>query len=169
MPDKVIYYAVIDERSSRERPAGLFRRTYTEVGGKRDEAFTRDLIWKRSPSLVSAEHLTLQGNKIIVAGHDTSGAVVLERFKADGSLDASFGVGASHSVSTGLDQAGEDVGALVAEHSRRAEDEVKAHYNFDLGLPYSPKGGSLSREQVMAVLDFANHQLIECASSLTNA
>ncbi len=60
MPDKVIYYAVIDERSSRERPAGLFRRTYTELGGKRDEAFTRDLIWKRSPSLVSAERGDLQ-------------------------------------------------------------------------------------------------------------
>jgi hypothetical protein len=38
----------------------LFRRTYTEEGGKRDEAFTRDLIWKRSPSLVSAERGDLQ-------------------------------------------------------------------------------------------------------------
>ena len=38
MPDKVIYYAVIDDRSSRESPAGLFRRTYTEAGGLRDEA-----------------------------------------------------------------------------------------------------------------------------------
>jgi uncharacterized protein (DUF433 family) len=28
---------------------------------------------------------------------------------------------------------------------------------------------SVSREQVMTVLDFANHQLIECASSLTSA
>jgi uncharacterized protein (DUF433 family) len=28
---------------------------------------------------------------------------------------------------------------------------------------------SISREQVMNVLDFANHQLIECASSSTNA
>ena len=44
MPDKVTYYVVIDERSSRERPAGLFRRTYTEAGGLRDEAFTRDLV-----------------------------------------------------------------------------------------------------------------------------
>jgi uncharacterized protein (DUF433 family) len=28
---------------------------------------------------------------------------------------------------------------------------------------------SISREQVLAVMDFANRQLIECASSLTNA
>jgi hypothetical protein len=60
MPDKVIYYAVINELSSRERPAGLFRRTYTEAGGRRDEAFTRDLVWERSASLVSAERGDLQ-------------------------------------------------------------------------------------------------------------
>ena len=60
MPDKVIYYAVIDDLSSRERPAGVFRRTYTEAGGKRDEAFTRNLVWKSSWSLVSAERGDLQ-------------------------------------------------------------------------------------------------------------
>ena len=30
MPDKVTYYAVVNDLSSRERPAGVFRRTYTE-------------------------------------------------------------------------------------------------------------------------------------------
>jgi hypothetical protein len=60
MPDKMIYYAVIDELSSRERPAGVFRRIYTEAGGRRDEAFTRNLEWKRSPSLVSSERGDLQ-------------------------------------------------------------------------------------------------------------
>ena len=55
MPDKVIYYAVVNDLSSRERPAGLFRRTYTEAGGLRDEAFTTGLVWKSSLSLISAE------------------------------------------------------------------------------------------------------------------
>jgi hypothetical protein len=55
MPDKVTYYAVVDDLSSRERPAGLFRRTYTEAGGLRDEAFTVNLVWESSWSLVSAE------------------------------------------------------------------------------------------------------------------
>ena len=55
MPDKVTYYAVVNDLSSRDRPAGLFRRTYTEAGGLRDEAFTRDLVWKNSSSLFSAE------------------------------------------------------------------------------------------------------------------
>src|SRR6516164_6567547 len=55
MPDKVTYYAIVNDLSSRERPSGVFRRTYFESGGKRDEAFTTDLVWERSASLVSAE------------------------------------------------------------------------------------------------------------------
>jgi hypothetical protein len=55
MPDKVIFYAVVNDLSSRQHPAGLFRRTYTEAGGLRDEAFTTDLVWEHSSSLLSAE------------------------------------------------------------------------------------------------------------------
>ena len=50
MPDKVTYYAVVDDLSSREQPAGVFRRTYTEDGGRRDEAFTRNLDLGAQPS-----------------------------------------------------------------------------------------------------------------------
>jgi hypothetical protein len=64
MPDKVIYYAVVNDLSSRDRPAGLFRRTYTEAGGLRDEAFTRDLVWKGSSSLFSAERGDLENDFI---------------------------------------------------------------------------------------------------------
>jgi len=55
MPDKVIFYAVVNDLSSRQHPAGLFRRTYTEAGGLRDEAFTTNLMWEHSSSLFSAE------------------------------------------------------------------------------------------------------------------
>ena len=67
MADRVIYYAVVNDLSSRERPAGLFRRTYFESGGKRDEAFTRNLIWKSSASLVSAERGDLQNEFIEIS------------------------------------------------------------------------------------------------------
>src|SRR5439155_23307006 len=40
--------------------------------------------------------------------------------------------------------------SVVEEHHKSDEDSVSAHYNFDLGLPYSPRGGSLSRELVNA-------------------
>jgi hypothetical protein len=75
MPDKITYYAVVDGLSSRERPAGVFRRTYTEVGGKRDEAFTRNLVWEFSPSLVSAERGDLQ-NEFIEITEDEANQIV---------------------------------------------------------------------------------------------
>lgn len=64
MPDKVMYYAVVNDLSSRERPAGLFRRTYFGSGGKRDEAFTTDLVWERSATLVAAERGDLENEFI---------------------------------------------------------------------------------------------------------
>ena len=80
MPDKVIYYAVIDELSSRERPAGLFRRTYTEEGGLRDEAFTRRLVWKNSSTLFSAERGDLE-NEFIEISEDEANQL-MEQFRA---------------------------------------------------------------------------------------
>jgi hypothetical protein len=64
MSDKVTFYAVVNDLSSSQHPAGLFRRTYTAAGGLRDEAFTRNLVWKNSPSLVSAERGDLENEFI---------------------------------------------------------------------------------------------------------
>ena len=80
MPDKVTYYAVVNDLSSRERPAGVFRRTYTEDGGRRDEAFTRNLVWERSWSLVSAERGDLE-NEFIEITEDEANQIV-ERIRA---------------------------------------------------------------------------------------
>ena len=80
MPDKVTYYAVVDDLSSREQPAGVFRRTYTEAGGKLDEAFTRNLAWEFSPSLVSAERGDLQ-NEFIEITEDEANRIV-DRIRA---------------------------------------------------------------------------------------
>jgi hypothetical protein len=54
MPQKITYYAIVNDHSSRERPAGVIRRTEAD-DGETDEAFTRELTWKRSSSLYSAE------------------------------------------------------------------------------------------------------------------
>jgi hypothetical protein len=80
MPDKVTYYAIIDDLSSRERPAGVFRRTYFESGGKCDEAFTIDLVWERSASLVSTQRGDLQ-NEFIEITEDEANQIV-ERIRA---------------------------------------------------------------------------------------
>ena len=80
MTDKVTYYAIVNDLSSRERPSGVFRRTYFESGGKRDEAFTRDLVWERSASLVSAERGDLL-NEFIEITEDEADLIV-ERIRA---------------------------------------------------------------------------------------
>src|SRR5215471_15497770 len=54
MAKEITYYAIVNEFSSRQRPGGVLRRIKHD-GGQRDEAFTRDLVWKRSESLHSAE------------------------------------------------------------------------------------------------------------------
>jgi hypothetical protein len=80
MSDNVKYYAVVDDLSSREQPAGVFRRTYFESGGRRDEAFTRNLVWEHSASLVSAERGDLQ-NEFCEITEDEANQIV-ERIRA---------------------------------------------------------------------------------------
>jgi len=79
MPDRVTYYAIVDELSSREKPAGVFRRTYFEAGGKRDEAFTRDLTWERSWLLVSAERGDTANDFIEISEEEAN--QIVERFR----------------------------------------------------------------------------------------
>ena len=79
MPDRVTYYAIVNDLSSRERPAGVFRRSYTE-DGRLDEAFTRNLIWERSWLLVSAERGDLV-NEFIETTEDEANQI-MERIRA---------------------------------------------------------------------------------------
>jgi hypothetical protein len=54
MAEEVTYYALVDDYSTREKPGGVVRRV-THDQGQRDEAFTRDLVWKRTTLLYAAE------------------------------------------------------------------------------------------------------------------
>jgi hypothetical protein len=54
MPAKITYFAFVNEFSSKERPGGVVRRTENDEG-EYDEAFTRSLVWGRTPLLYSFE------------------------------------------------------------------------------------------------------------------
>jgi hypothetical protein len=84
MADKVTYYAVVDDLSSREQPAGVFRRTSSEDGGRSDEAFTRNLIWEFSPALISAERGDLQNEFIEITEDEANQIVARIRARATG-------------------------------------------------------------------------------------
>ena len=81
MADRVTYYAVVDDLSSREQPAGVFRRIYTDDDGRSDEAFTRDLIWEFSPALIAAERGDLQNEFIEITEEDAN--QIVARIRAD--------------------------------------------------------------------------------------
>jgi hypothetical protein len=53
MTDKITYYAMIDEDTSREKPRTVLRRVETGEG-QIDEMFSRDLTWERSSLLHAA-------------------------------------------------------------------------------------------------------------------
>ncbi len=88
MPDKVTYYAVVNDLSNRERPAGVFRRTYTDDGGRSDEAFTRNLRWEYSTSLLSAERGDLQNEYIEITEDEANQIVERIRVKVTGASSA---------------------------------------------------------------------------------
>ncbi len=54
MAEQVTYYAIVDDYSSRDKPAGVLRRI-EHGGGQRDEAFGRDLKWGHTAMLYSYE------------------------------------------------------------------------------------------------------------------
>ena len=79
MPDSVTYYAVIDELSSLEKPAGVFRRAYFTDGGMEDEAFTSNLIWEPSSLLAASERGDMT-NDFVEISEDEANQIV-ERFR----------------------------------------------------------------------------------------
>ena len=54
MPTKITYYAMVDDFSSRDEPAGVLRRIQDEEG-QDDQAFTTALKWEHTGSLYSYE------------------------------------------------------------------------------------------------------------------
>jgi hypothetical protein len=71
---RVTYYAMVDDLSSREAPAGVLRRV-EDAEGESDEVFTRDLNWVRSSSLYAAERGSLD-NQFFEISEDEAERIV---------------------------------------------------------------------------------------------
>jgi hypothetical protein len=54
MTEKITYFAMIDELTSRDNPRTVLRRVRNDVGTV-DEIFSRNLSWEFSPLMYSAE------------------------------------------------------------------------------------------------------------------
>jgi hypothetical protein len=80
MADKITYYAIIDDSTSRDHPAGILRRIENDEG-EIDEVFSRNLTWEFSSLLYSAEHGDLT-NDFTVITQDEADQIV-ERIRAE--------------------------------------------------------------------------------------
>jgi hypothetical protein len=85
MTEKITYYAIIDEFTSRDHPAGVLRRVENEEG-EIDEVFARNLRWEFSPLLYSAERGDL-ANEFVAISEEEAGRIV-ERIRGLASPDA---------------------------------------------------------------------------------
>jgi hypothetical protein len=78
MPEKVTYYAIVDSFSTRYRPAGVLRRVEWD-GGRRDEAFGRNLTWGQATTRYSAGH----DDELFEITSDEAGTIIA-RMRRDG-------------------------------------------------------------------------------------
>jgi hypothetical protein len=85
MSEQITYYAIVDDLSSRENPAGVLRRIVHD-GGQRDEAFGRDLRWSHTSLLYSAERGNLD-NKFFEISEEEAERIVA-RIRATVTRDA---------------------------------------------------------------------------------
>lgn len=74
MPEGAAYYAIVNEFSSRGKPFGVIRRV-KQNGGQRDEVFSRDLTWKHTALLASAERGDLTNDMIPISEEEAESIV----------------------------------------------------------------------------------------------
>ncbi len=81
MAEGTMYFAIVNEFSSREKPFGVIRRVRQD-GGQRDEVFSRDLTWKHTALLYSAERGDLTNDMIPVSAEEADRIVARIRAMA---------------------------------------------------------------------------------------
>jgi hypothetical protein len=79
MAEKITYYAMIDEFTSRDNPRTVLRRVRNDEGTV-DEIFSRDLRWEFSPLMYSAERGDLSNEFVPIS--EAEATQIVARIKA---------------------------------------------------------------------------------------
>jgi hypothetical protein len=66
MTEKITYYAIVDELTTVEQPAGVLRRVKNN-DGTTDEVFSGELQWTFSPLMYEAEHGDLENDFVPIS------------------------------------------------------------------------------------------------------
>ncbi len=78
MAEKITYYAIVDQFSSLEKPAGVLRRVQRD-GGTRDEVFSGELKWVFSSLKYSADRGDLANEFVPIS--EAEAARIVDRIK----------------------------------------------------------------------------------------
>jgi hypothetical protein len=81
MTEKITYYALIDDSTTRERPRTVLRRVENDEG-QTDELFSRNLKWEFSPLLYSAERGDLANDFVPIDEEEAERIVARIRSRA---------------------------------------------------------------------------------------
>ncbi|HEY7261906.1 MAG TPA: hypothetical protein VH589_10525 [Trebonia sp.] len=85
MAEKITYYAIVDESTSRDQPAGVLRRVEKDEGNI-DEVFSRNLRWEFSPLMYSAERGDLTNDFVPISEEEADR--IMERIRELGGAGA---------------------------------------------------------------------------------
>jgi hypothetical protein len=75
MPDKITYYAIVDDDTTAERPAGLLRRLEFDGGGFTDEGLRQDFSWDFTPLIVEWERSNF-GYELVEVSHEQATKII---------------------------------------------------------------------------------------------
>jgi hypothetical protein len=80
MSQLTTYYAIIDDETNRENPAGIARRVEDTDGGFIDEGLHVDLKWHRTPVIVEWERAESAGDLAEVSAEEAE--LIIDRLAA---------------------------------------------------------------------------------------
>jgi hypothetical protein len=84
MTREITYYAIVDEFSNLQQPAGVLRRV-TNDEGTTDEVFSRDLEWAFSPLMYEAERGDLENDFVPIS--EAEAERIVARIRETGKAD----------------------------------------------------------------------------------
>ena len=80
MPDKITYFAVVDNDTTVERPYGLVRRLEFDGDGFTDEALRDDFSWKFTSVIIEWKHGDFDDELVEVSHEDAE--KIIQYFRA---------------------------------------------------------------------------------------